>query len=172
MYEAGISSGTGRHTPINNGTWSGERGNSIWIPGDKSVLEDIQLYSEGMGHRVNGIEYRDGYADFSPVAIYTTTLSELLYERTDESQFLDCALDMRSEMEDNARLIPPDRSIIQWFDGGSGIEIIGRGQAGIPGYTWHHDTQNGRIQLVPTSIHRACLHEGGRSLWGGGQGRR
>ena len=167
----GVGYNVNRHTPINSGSWSGQRGNSIWIPTDKAVLNDIHDYSEGLGRRVDGVEYRNGHADFSPVAVYTITLSRLLYNRTDESQFVDCTLDLRDKMEENARLVPTDRSLIQWFDDAC-KEVIGRGIAKIPGYTWHHDVYEGRIQLVPESIHSACLHVGGRSIWGGGRDNR
>ena len=164
---SGFFLNAGSRTPVNNGSWSGERGNSIWIPSDEAVLKDIQYYSEGLGRKVDGIEYQNGYADFSTVAVYTTTLAELLYNRTDNSQFVDCTLDLRAIMETYARQEPPNPVYIQWFDD-EGKKAVATGQANIPGYTWHHDIYNGRIQLVPTSVHRACPHEGGRSIWGGG----
>lgn len=37
------------------------------------------------------------------------------------------------------------------------------------GYTWHHDTEPGKLQLVSTEIHQKTGHgPGGRVLWGGG----
>lgn len=35
------------------------------------------------------------------------------------------------------------------------------------GYTWHHDAEEGRMQLVDTEIHQKTAHTGGRSFWGG-----
>lgn len=41
---------------------------------------------------------------------------------------------------------------------------IQRGSAKIPGYTWHHHQDNGRMQLIPTVIHSAVGHIGGNSI--------
>ncbi len=38
-------------------------------------------------------------------------------------------------------------------------------QKKIPGLTWHHHQQPGRIQLIPTPIHQAVGHTGGFALW-------
>ena len=42
---------------------------------------------------------------------------------------------------------------------------IGMGAEKIPGHTWHHHQLFGRMQLVPTPIHRAVGHTGGFRLW-------
>ncbi len=36
------------------------------------------------------------------------------------------------------------------------------------GYTWHHDAETGKMQLVDTETHQRTGHTGGRSIWGGG----
>ena len=36
------------------------------------------------------------------------------------------------------------------------------------GYTWHHDAEVGKIQLVESDIHMKTGHTGGRTVWGGG----
>ena len=35
-------------------------------------------------------------------------------------------------------------------------------------YTWHHDVDSGKMQLVNRNIHKKTGHTGGRFLWGGG----
>jgi DNase/tRNase domain of colicin-like bacteriocin/Pretoxin HINT domain len=35
-----------------------------------------------------------------------------------------------------------------------------------PGYTWHHNEDVGRMQLVKSEIHRDAKHHGGESIWG------
>lgn len=40
------------------------------------------------------------------------------------------------------------------------------------GYTWHHDADAGKMQLVNTDIHQLTGHTGGRSIWGGGSDNR
>ncbi|MGL4987297.1 MAG: HNH endonuclease [Treponemataceae bacterium] len=36
------------------------------------------------------------------------------------------------------------------------------------GYTWHHDTDVGKMQLVDSKIHAQTGHTGGKQVWGGG----
>lgn len=36
------------------------------------------------------------------------------------------------------------------------------------GYTWHHNEEIGKMQLVDTDIHSQTRHTGGRYIWGGG----
>ena len=154
----GTSTNAGSHTPINNGEWSGERGNSMWRPTNKAVINDLQFYGDG----VEGIEYRNGYADFSPVKVYECRLHNQLYYRDDEYQFVDCTMELREHLR-----AYPNTYVMSYFDD-TQLSAIARGQARIPGYTWHHDVQAGLIQLVPTSIHSTCPHYGGQSIWGGG----
>lgn len=40
------------------------------------------------------------------------------------------------------------------------------------GYTWHHDAEVGKMQLVDTETHQATGHTGGRNIWGGGSDNR
>ena len=36
------------------------------------------------------------------------------------------------------------------------------------GYTWHHNEELGKMQLVKSDVHALTGHTGGRSIWGGG----
>lgn len=36
------------------------------------------------------------------------------------------------------------------------------------GYTWHHNEEKGKMQLIDSEIHGKTGHTGGRSIWGGG----
>ena len=36
------------------------------------------------------------------------------------------------------------------------------------GYTWHHNEELGKMQLVDSDIHSQTRHTGGRNIWGGG----
>ncbi len=36
------------------------------------------------------------------------------------------------------------------------------------GYTWHHNEELGKMQLVKSDVHGLTGHTGGRSIWGGG----
>ena len=42
-------------------------------------------------------------------------------------------------------------------------------EGGTPyGYTWHHNEETGKMQLVDYDTHQKTGHTGGRSVWGGG----
>ena len=51
-------------TPINNGQWTGERGESRFIFDNKDIQKILP----------NGIAYTNGYPDFSPITLYQVTL--------------------------------------------------------------------------------------------------
>ncbi|MGL4607583.1 MAG: HNH endonuclease [Eubacteriaceae bacterium] len=40
------------------------------------------------------------------------------------------------------------------------------------GYTWHHNEESGKMQLVKTDDHQANRHTGGKAIWGGGSDNR
>ena len=142
-----------RQTPINNGEWSGDRGNSTWKPETEDVAEQLRQ------HGVDGIDYRDGFPDFSPVSAYEHQLPEELHESKDPAQFNDCNNALSNHLENNpefARNFDDDQ-----------LEAIRSGEKP-SGFTWHHDVEPGNMQLVPSRIHQNCGHYGGKNVWGGG----
>jgi hypothetical protein len=157
----GFSGNTSNHTPVNKGTWSGERGNSLWQPNDEEAIRDLQTYGNG----AKGIEYRNGYADFTPIQVFECRLNSRLYYRNNDYQFVDCTLELREYLRELRNGNLDSRLMSHLSD--EQLLAIERGEERIPGYTWHHDVQAGRMQLVATSIHVACPHEGGQSIWGG-----
>ena len=49
------------------------------------------------------------------------------------------------------------------------LEQIRKGEARIKGYTWHHDAECGKMQLVKSDVHMLNRHTGGKAIWGGGR---
>ncbi|WP_379929214.1 polymorphic toxin-type HINT domain-containing protein [Marinicrinis sediminis] len=49
------------------------------------------------------------------------------------------------------------------------VEKIIAGEEKIPGYTWHHHQETGRLQLVDANAHKDISHTGGHQLWGNGR---
>lgn len=45
------------------------------------------------------------------------------------------------------------------------MEYIKRGTPQIPGYTWHHHQEIGKMQLIPRDIHLKTGHIGGMEVW-------
>ncbi|GGA31924.1 hypothetical protein GCM10007416_00570 [Kroppenstedtia guangzhouensis] len=48
-------------------------------------------------------------------------------------------------------------------------EALKEGRKNVPGLTWHHHQQQGRMQLVEEKVHSGTNHTGGRDIWGGGR---
>lgn len=152
-------------TPVNHGEWvdaegnPGVRGESKFVPESESIRETLAEYG------VDGIEYHEALPDFAPVSRFNAFLDEEDYGKSDPEQFQMCTLALQEEVipdPDTGRVLNPDLaaqfSEDQLADIAEGI---------IPeGFTWHHDAEPGTMRLVPTDVHQACRHLGGRSLWG------
>ena len=94
---------------------------------------------------------------FEPV--FETTLSDNMLMESDSVQFAECLRQLAQEMQRNPslRTLFSDRE----------TEMINDGIK--PGnYTWHHNEETGKMQLVNREIHFKTNHTGGRALWGGG----
>ncbi|MMZ64650.1 hypothetical protein D1872_269970 [compost metagenome] len=48
------------------------------------------------------------------------------------------------------------------------INAIIKGNDKIPGFTWHHHQETGRMQLVDENVHAKVNHTGGNKIWGNG----
>lgn len=90
---------------------------------------------------------------------YDAQLPKDMYEATDRKQFKECNSQLSKAVADD----PDLRSRFT----GDGLEQIENGDTP-DGYTWHHDVEEGKMQLVDTGTHQKTGHTGGRSLWGGG----
>jgi filamentous hemagglutinin len=109
-------------TPINGGSWSGARGESKFVfdnPELKAILPD-------------GIAYKNGYPDFSPVAVQEIRLPGLISTNRDSNfraanQMLASKLGVKE----------------------SDVALFMREQK----YTWHEVEDMRTMQLVPSFIH-------------------
>ena len=86
-----------KRTPISYGYWTGERGNSKFVVTDEGIEKYLQnggfkdinsdreiIKSLFKKYRINGIKYKNGIPDFSPVCEFSVTLPSL---STDSSEF-------------------------------------------------------------------------------------
>lgn len=92
-------------------------------------------------------------------SIYDAQLPKPMFEATDREQFRECNVQLKNELETNKDL--RDR-----FDDEQLEQIENEDTP--DGYTWHHDAEAGKMQLVDTETHQKTGHTGGRSIWGGG----
>ena len=112
---------------------------------EKAVLTDI-------GEEVIGV-----FPEFD--SVFDTQLSENLYKASDCNQFSECNKQLKEAIESDVELA-------KLFDEEQ-LEQINDGYTP-DGYTWHHNEEIGKMQLVDSEIHVKTGHTGGRSIWGGG----
>lgn len=106
---------------------------------------------------VDGKQYEVVVPEFE--SSYDAQLPENMYEATDREQFKECNSQLKNEVATN-------KDLREQFDDEQ-LEQIENGDTP-DGYTWHHDAEAGKMQLVDTETHQKTGHTGGRSIWGGG----
>lgn len=90
---------------------------------------------------------------------YDSYLPENLYQSTDKEQFADSNKQLKEAIEKDPELAKkflPEQ-----------LEQIKNGDTP-DGYTWHHNEETGKMQLVDSDIHAKTGHTGGKTIWGGG----
>ena len=88
---------------------------------------------------------------------FTTKLPKSMYTAENSSQFAQCTADL-------AKAVESDASLAEKFSAKQ-LEQIAKGD--IPsGYTWHHNEEEGIMQLVDTATHAKTGHTGGNAIWG------
>lgn len=90
---------------------------------------------------------------------YTATLSENHYLNSDSSQFSIANAQLSEAIQLNPELANHFTE--------QQLQDIQSGETP-KGYTWNHDEQPGKLELVDEEIHAQTGHTGGRAIWGGG----
>ncbi|MDD6997613.1 MAG: HNH endonuclease [Collinsella sp.] len=138
-----------------HGKWSGDRGESMFVPTDNRLRELLQ--SKG----VEGINYKDAIPDFDPIAEAKVTIQGMSQHRLSqmgengerivgnyEKADIECAkawnLEQRDGKDDWTH-----QDVKNWREAN--------------GCTWHEDNDMKTCSLVPTEIHDVCRHLGGVS---------
>ena len=169
-------------TPINNGEWVGERGESTWIPEDDTVRETIEKYG------VEGIDYRNGIPDFDKFSAFDIELNENEFTEKNVHQFMTCnegLSDYFSDLSDQLAGKDCEDPLENADYRNAMMNIFKCDEAELEdiqshlyeyetpyGFTWHHSPVPGKMQLIPTDIHVSARHRGGQSIWGGGAANR
>lgn len=92
-------------------------------------------------------------------SVYDVQLPEDLYLESDKKQFNECNRQLKEAVES-------DPELAKKFDEVQ-LDQIKNGETP-DGYTWHHNEETGKMQLVDSEIHAKTGHLGGRTIWGGG----
>ena len=90
---------------------------------------------------------------------FDAQLPKNMLTASDKEQFTECS----SQLKDS---VSNDPELAKRFSNEQLEQIL---NCDTPdGYTWHHNEELGRMQLVKSDIHALTGHTGGRSIWGGG----
>ena len=94
---------------------------------------------------------------------FDAQLPEDLEKASDKEQINECNKQLKEAVENDPDLKEQftDEQLEQIMDGETP-----------DGYTWHHDADKGKMQLVDSETHAKTGHTGGRVIWGGGQSNR
>lgn len=90
---------------------------------------------------------------------FDAKLPEDKYKATDAEQNKECNSQLKEA-------ITQDEELKSKFDE-TQLEQIENGETP-DGYTWHHDAETGKMQLVDSDTHAKTGHTGGKAIWGGG----
>ena len=101
--------------PESCGTWSGEKGNSIWIPDDDTTPKKHNPEEKKWGdikedHDIKGITFKDGEPDFSDVSKATVEIKDFTEDRNKNFTQADeqCAKKWTDEKKDGREWTPSD----------------------------------------------------------------
>lgn len=139
--------------PNSGGEWSGERGESIWKPNPDGIPKkdnpNNQTWEEILEKKgIDGIEYKDGYPDFSPVSETDVEIDNFSVDRQKNFVQADEKLAAQwSEESKDGKTNWTAQDIRQYRQENS--------------LTWHEHQNCRTIQLVPKEIHNNIPHEGG-----------
>ena len=91
---------------------------------------------------------------------FDTMLPDDMLKSSDKAQFKECNLQLNEA-------ISKDPILKSKFNDAQ-LEQIANGE-NPDGFTWHHNEEVGKMQLVDFGAHGKSSHTGGRAMWGGGQ---
>ncbi|OPG94627.1 hypothetical protein B2I21_30430, partial [Chryseobacterium mucoviscidosis] len=127
-------------TPVNNGKWTGERGESTFI----SDKPEVKPYLDEAG--VKGVEYKNAMPDLSPFSKAEFEITGMSSSRTSNFSKADKLL--------AEQWSTPEK---QWTKAEVAIWRTKNK------YTWHELNDGKTIQLVPSSVNSKFGHLGGVS---------
>lgn len=134
------------HTPKTRGYWTGERGNSIFIPFDiySDVINELNKYN------LNGITYIDGCVDFSRCSVATIAIPDMSIYRY--KNFTACNEECATYWNS-----------INFLDYSDWTSSSVKKYRKCNQLTWHERNDCANCDLVPTIIHSFFTHLGGVS---------
>ncbi|MBF0786247.1 hypothetical protein E4T80_12310 [Muribacter muris] len=115
----------------------------------------------GKKHSVSGVPFdTKGFPIFDDIAQYDTRLNISIFSNLSYKDQMKMAT---KDLENSIR----NGSVNKANFTDNQLDAIFRGDSKIPGYTWHHHQDTGRMQLVPTDKHIKTGHIGGEGMKNG-----
>lgn len=135
-----------KHCPVENGEWSGKRGDSEWHPDREYIPGKSNPDGKSMGeildnYGIDKIVFKNGEPDFSEISAGSVEIENFTENRTDNFDLADI------KMAEQKRCLPEE--IREWRKSN--------------GYTWHECKDMKTMLLVPSAIHNNIPHSGGIS---------
>lgn len=129
------------------GYWTGERGESKFIPNDKEIADVLARFGK------DGVSYQDAIPDFSDFSACTIQIDNMTENRNNNFTQCDekCAEEWNAEKRDEKSNWTAD-DVASWRKEN--------------GYTWHERNDMKTCDLVPTKINAYFGHLGGVSECG------
>lgn len=135
----------------NGGHWEGERGNSKWFPNRDEIPKNPLTNPDGLTwgqildkYGIDGIEFKNGEPDFSPVAKGTVEIDHFTDNRYGKGGNFDQACERLAEQRGCTK-----EEVKVWMKENK--------------YTWHERSDCKTMDKVPTEIHGNIRHSGGIS---------
>ena len=135
----------------NGGHWEGERGNSKWFPNRDEIPKNPLTNPDGLTwgqildkYGIDGIEFKNGEPDFSPVAKGTVEIDHFTDNRYGKGGNFDQACEKLAEQRGCTK-----EEVKAWMKENK--------------YTWHECKDCKTMQKVPTEVHGNISHSGGIS---------
>lgn len=144
-----------KNIPQNGGVWSGEAGNSKWMPNREDIPKQPYGNERTWGeildeNGIDGIEFKNGEPDFTPIAKGSVKIEEFTIDRDDNFFQADQNLaQLWSQENKNGK---NDWSI-------SDIRKYRKEKK----LTWHERSDMQNMDLVPQEVHGNIPHTGGIS---------
>lgn len=129
-----------------NESLDGDRHPITGVPFERKTVQDAD------GNEVTGV-----FPVFD--SEFDAQLPDELLQSTDREQFNECNRQLKDAVENDPELaakFTPEQ-----------LEQIKNGETP-DGYTWHHNEEKGKMQLVDADTHAQTGHTGGKTIWGGG----
>lgn len=130
-------------------------------------------YLEGKKHPDTGVMFERKQVEVDSIlyegvfprfdSTYDAKLPVDKLQATDYEQFKECNVQLKEAVANN-------KELRERFEDEQ-LEQIENGDTP-DGYTWNHDAEVGKMQLVDIETHQKTGHTGGRLLWGGGTEKR